>query len=97
MKYLATLKKLPNSLLNIITMRIPLLVLFISFVICACQSPPKEGPTKIPIKIVVVSMFEPGEDEGDQPGEFQNWVEKLPLQKTLSFPQGIEIYATIRS
>ena len=69
-------------------MRIPLLVLFISFTICACQSPPKEGPAKIPIKIVVVSMFEPGEDQGDQPGEFQNWVEKLPLQKTLSFPQG---------
>jgi purine nucleoside permease len=30
---------------------------------------------KIPIKVVVVTMFEVGEDSGDTPGEFQEWVE----------------------
>ena len=33
-------------------------------------------------------MFESGEDSGDRPGEFQYWVERLPLEKSLPFPQG---------
>ena len=41
---------------------------------------------KIPIKVVVVSMFEHGELSGDRPGEFQFWVERLPLAKQLDFP-----------
>lgn len=52
-----------------------------------CTSPTKEVQ-KIPIKVVVVSMFERDNDEGDVPGEFQYWVERLPLDKTLPFPQG---------
>ena len=43
---------------------------------------------KIPIKVVVVSMFEHGELSGDRPGEFQFWVERLPLAKQLDFPLG---------
>ena len=70
-------------------MRIQTLLLLIGLTLFACQEKPlQEIPSKIPIKVVVVSMFEPGEDEGDQPGEFQNWVEKLPLQEKLPFPQG---------
>ncbi len=42
----------------------------------------------IPIRVVVVTMFEVGQDTGDTPGEFQNWVEKFPLPQTLEFPQG---------
>jgi purine nucleoside permease len=42
----------------------------------------------IPIKVVVVTTFEIGEDIGDTAGEFQNWVEKLPLPTVLPFPQG---------
>ena len=42
----------------------------------------------IPIKVVVVAMFEIGKDTGDQPGEFQAWVERLPLPRVLPFPQG---------
>lgn len=53
-----------------------------------CQSPsPKPNP-KIPIKVVVVAMFERGNDTGDGPGEFQLWVERLPLADSLPFPQG---------
>lgn len=44
--------------------------------------------TPIPIKVVVIAMFEQGKDEGDGPGEFQYWVERLPLAETLPFPQG---------
>ena len=39
-------------------------------------------------KVVVVAMFEPGEDTGDQPGEFQFWVERERLTRVLPFPQG---------
>jgi purine nucleoside permease len=46
----------------------------------------KAGP--LPIKVVIVTMFEVGADEGDEPGEFQAWVERLPLPETLPFPQG---------
>jgi purine nucleoside permease len=42
----------------------------------------------IPIKVVVVSMFEYGEVTGDRPGEFQFWVERLPMEKRLPFPAG---------
>ena len=42
----------------------------------------------LPIKVVIVTMFEVGEDQGDQPGEFQTWVERLPLAESLPFPQG---------
>ncbi len=38
--------------------------------------------------MVVVTTFEIGNDTGDTPGEFQNWVERLPLQQTLAFPLG---------
>ncbi len=70
-------------------MRIFQLMLFIVVMVSACQQPTtKESTAKIPIKVVVVSMFEPEGDEGDRPGEFQNWVERLPLQETLPFPQG---------
>ena len=48
----------------------------------------EDTPKPIPIKVVVLAMFEKGEDTGDTPGEFQNWVERFPLPKTFSFPQG---------
>jgi purine nucleoside permease len=43
---------------------------------------------KIPVKVVVVTMFENGADEGDAPGEFQYWVERMPLNHVIPFPQG---------
>jgi purine nucleoside permease len=42
----------------------------------------------IPVRVVVVATFELGEDTGDTPGEFQYWVERLPLMQTLPFPAG---------
>jgi purine nucleoside permease len=37
-------------------------------------------------QVVVVTMF--GQDTGGRPGEFQTWVEQLPLLQKLPFPQG---------
>jgi len=41
----------------------------------------------IPVKVVVVTMFERGADTGDEPGEFQNWVEREKLDRVLEMPQ----------
>jgi purine nucleoside permease len=42
----------------------------------------------IPVKVVVVTMFERGEDTGDAPGEFQLWVEREHLDQVLPLPAG---------
>jgi purine nucleoside permease len=42
----------------------------------------------IRIKVVVVTMFEPGEDLGDKPGEFQLWVEREHLDQVLPLAAG---------
>jgi purine nucleoside permease len=42
----------------------------------------------IPVKIVVVAMFEVGNDTGDQPGELQYWVERDHLDRVYPLPAG---------
>jgi purine nucleoside permease len=42
----------------------------------------------IEVKVVVVAMFERGADAGDEPGEFQFWVERNRLDRVFPFPQG---------
>ncbi len=42
-----------------------------------------------PVKVVLVTTFEPGEDTGDTPGEFQFWVEREHLDEKLAFPGGV--------
>src|SRR5207245_5427656 len=42
----------------------------------------------IPIKVVVVAMFERGEDTGDRPGEYQLWVEREHLDQVLPLAAG---------
>ena len=43
---------------------------------------------RIPVRVVVVTMFERGADTGDTPGEFQFWVEREKLTRVIPFPQG---------
>ncbi|MBX2841195.1 MAG: purine nucleoside permease [Flammeovirgaceae bacterium] len=70
------------------------LFLIIFTLLIACSTPSKKEESneikeeKIPIKVVVISMFELGEDESDNPGEFQYWVERIPLTEKISFPVG---------
>ncbi len=52
-----------------------------------CGGPALAAP--IPIKVVILTTFEAGEDKGDRPGEFQAFAERMPLNQTLVVP-GIE-------
>ncbi|EHH66950.1 purine-nucleoside phosphorylase [Gluconobacter morbifer] len=47
------------------------------------QESPKEE-----IRVLVVANFEVGQDTGDEPGEFQEWVERLHLDETVPI-QGV--------
>jgi purine nucleoside permease len=47
-----------------------------------------EPPQPIPVKVVVVTMFERGEDTGDAPGEYQFWVEREHLDQVFPMPAG---------
>lgn len=70
---------------NIVTLFICVPLLISS---CMHAQERRQQRIRISIKVVVVTAFEIGEDTGDTPGEFQNWVEKFPLPMVLSFPQG---------
>lgn len=63
-----------------------LLLLTISPLAVRPQTVP--NPKPIPIKVVVVTMFERGEDTGDTPGEYQLWVEREHLDQILPLPGG---------
>jgi purine nucleoside permease len=52
----------------------------------SAQSAAAVGPIRI--KVVIVTMFERGEDTGDAPGEFQLWVEREHLDQILPLPSG---------
>jgi purine nucleoside permease len=45
-------------------------------------------PRPIPVKVVVVAMFEVGADTGDTPGELQYWVERDHLDRIYPLPAG---------
>jgi len=53
------------------------------FCIAAAWSP---GAEPIRPRVLVVTTFENGADTGDEPGEFQYWVEREKLTETLSVP-----------
>jgi len=67
-------------------------VLLLAVFGCDAQAPPStaepshEAAAKLPVKVVVVTMFERGEDEGDEPGEFQFWKERRDLDQRFEFP-----------
>jgi purine nucleoside permease len=60
-----------------------LVLLFLIFSAASALAAPP-----IPVKVVVISLFEPGADKGDIPGEYQYWVEREHLDHVYPFPQG---------
>jgi purine nucleoside permease len=48
------------------------------------QAPSVADP--LPVKVVIVTMFERGADEGDAPGEFQFWKERRDLDQRFALP-----------
>jgi purine nucleoside permease len=63
--------------------------IFLSCALLAASAIPCAAkPKPIPVKVVVVAMFEVGEDTGDQPGELQYWVERDHLDRVFPLPAG---------
>ena len=62
------------------------LTVVLAAVLLAAALDAAQGP--IEVRVVVVTMFELGDDIGDQPGEFQHWVEREALDQVVTFPQG---------
>lgn len=62
-----------------------LCVLLLSIPLAGVSAEPKPWP----IRAVIVTTFETGQDTGDAPGEFQFWVEREHLNQTLEFPGGV--------
>jgi purine nucleoside permease len=54
----------------------------------ALTLPIDAAPKPIAVKVVVVAMFEIGQDTGDQPGELQYWVERDHLDQVYPLPAG---------
>ncbi len=59
--------------------------LLFAHLFAAAQSVPVAA-TAIPVKVVVIAMFEVGADTGDQPGELQYWVERDHLDRVIPLP-----------
>ena len=53
-----------------------------------CLSAASALAAPIPVKVVVMSLFVAGADQGDAPGEYQYWVERAHLDHVYAFPQG---------
>lgn len=55
---------------------------------CVVRAQSAAPRAPIRVKVVVVTMFEVGEDTGDRPGEFQLWVEREHLDQVFALPAG---------
>ena len=73
-----------------------ILAMFLGFCSSSYSANVKANDAKPPmkVKVVVVSMFEIGNDEGDAPGEFQLWKARQKLTTQDPLPHGFhDIYA----
>src|ERR1700722_17513391 len=64
-----------------------------TLVLLGCLANPLLAQSNLPagpihVKVVVVAMFEVGEDTGDTPGEYQLWVEREHLDEVIPMPAG---------
>ena len=57
-------------------------------VLAFCAGALRAQTHPIPVKVVVLAMFEQGEDTGDTPGEYQYWVERDHLDRVYPLPAG---------
>ena len=66
--------------------RFAFLLVLLASVLSGNGSPAVAAPRRIPVKVVVVAMFEVGQDTGDSPGELQYWVERDHLDRVFPLP-----------
>lgn len=64
--------------------KILVLALIAYGVVARCAG--EQAPQSIPVKVVVIAMFEVGNDTGDSPGELQYWVERDHLNRVYPMP-----------
>lgn len=62
--------------------------LFLCLVVAPTVAQNSSVKPPIPVKVVVVAMFERGEDTGDVPGEYQLWVEREHLDQVFPVAAG---------
>ncbi|MDA0979064.1 MAG: purine nucleoside permease, partial [Proteobacteria bacterium] len=62
----------------------PLLLVPLLILLAACAGTPQKDSIR-PVKVVVVTMFEIGDDTGDRAGEFQLWKERRNLTEVVPF------------
>ena len=55
-------------------------------------APEAQAPKPIEVRVVVVTMFEIGNDRGDTPAEFQLWHERQKLEQRIAFPHHHDLY-----
>ncbi|EED32530.1 inosine/uridine-preferring nucleoside hydrolase [gamma proteobacterium NOR5-3] len=60
---------------------------FVVLLLCLGVRPVWAAPP-LPVKVVVLSMFENGEPTGDKPGELQLWLERNPQLREMPFTMG---------
>jgi purine nucleoside permease len=66
--------------------RFAFLLALLAAVLSEYALPVVAAPRRIPVKVVVVAMFEIGQDTGDSPGELQYWVERDHLDRVFPLP-----------
>jgi purine nucleoside permease len=72
---------------------VPLLAAVLWLSSCArAPEPVPQAPKPIEVRVVVVSMFEIGNDSGDTPAEFQLWHERQKLDQRFAFPHHHDLY-----
>ena len=62
--------------------------LFASAMPAFLSAPVQADDDIIPVRVVVITTFQFGDDNDPTAGEFGNWVLNLPLPQTIPFPQG---------
>jgi purine nucleoside permease len=62
--------------------------LFASAMLAFLSAPVQADDDIIPVRVVVITTFQFGDDNDPTAGEFGNWVLNLPLPQTIPFPQG---------
>lgn len=72
--------------------RIRFIPLVSSFCLALFTLDSLKGQTPIPVKVVVVTTFELGQDTGDLPGEFQFWYERAHLTHKFDQPVAYHPY-----
>ena len=89
---LSTAKNSRNSAFSKPSVLAVLIGLVISVLSTHAYANGEEKPMEV--KVVVVSMFEIGDDEGDAPGEFQLWKARQKLTTKYPLPHGFhDVYA----